>query len=157
METGRLVATILLELSFDSTIRERLATQELAGSLPPQSLKTDHLVSLFKSPLFCVCTPVNFIQGLSHERLCTFIVHAVAGHEYESMFPTKITFMKHHNLSKIWCFCTWKGCVVNFTRLLSMLVPPFTNFVSFHLMLFVAEDTLSKFPFAKPKGKVLLL
>ena len=33
METGRLVATILLELSFDSTIRERLATQELAGML----------------------------------------------------------------------------------------------------------------------------
>ena len=31
METGRLIATILLELSFDSEIRETLATQETAG------------------------------------------------------------------------------------------------------------------------------
>ena len=31
METGRLIATILLELSFDSSIREDLASRDLAG------------------------------------------------------------------------------------------------------------------------------
>ncbi|XP_065061234.1 uncharacterized protein LOC135688341 [Rhopilema esculentum] len=41
METGRLIATILLELSFDSTIRERLATQELAVSTLVHLIKSN--------------------------------------------------------------------------------------------------------------------
>lgn len=44
IETGRLIATILLELSFDTSIRENLASQELAGKFNDISL---HSISVW--------------------------------------------------------------------------------------------------------------